>query len=276
MWEDAFTIASNLAFLLPLYESICRQRWIRAVNYAAIVISSSAYHGCNSFGNACLGLPPDTLRHMDFFWAQLIIPLTALYTIEWWSDAWYAAETVLIFVAGFVLFIVQRYMGDSIYLQLVVSGASFGGIFAYWFLYAIRRCRKYDTSPSDPAASRRYLPKYRWEYFCGGIGLSGVAVALFAAEMLSHRHYWAVHSCWHVDAALAQVLMLNIWPAPKESIRLQGKHGKPGHRAVLNRPITTPPPLNTTTSQRFPLIAPTSRTTTHVTPKSRVIIVVNE
>jgi len=271
---DSLTIASNVAFIFPAAEAIERQYWFEAMIYLAVVLSSSLYHGCNSFANACIGLPPDVLRNCDFFWAQMCIPLIALYAIRPWSNNWYAFKVVAIFSVGVALFFAQRYWGNSVYVQMLVAGVSFGAIFLYWLLYALRQYRL----TQEDGKPRNYLPPYRWDYFTLGMGLSGVAVALFAAEMLNHELYWAIHSSWHVDAALGQFFLLCIWATPSEPIVLWDPDvkGNRGQRVPLLQPhphpyaIPHPPRYNEGSS------VVTQRTLSHTTPHSRVVVVVNE
>jgi len=232
VWQDIFTVISNIGFLFPAAEAIERQYWIEAIIYLIVTLSSTFYHLCNSWSGACLGLPPDVLRDQDFFWAQLLIPLIALYAIKPWSEHWYAFKICTISITAVGLFYAQRYWGNSPYVQMAVAAASFGAIFFYWLLYALRQSRK---PPKKDGSRRRWLPPYRWEYFSLGLGLSGVAVALFSAEMLNHELYWAIHSCWHLDAAFGQFFLLCIWRTPSEPIRLYDpKHpGRPGKRVPL-------------------------------------------
>lgn len=263
IWSDLITIISNLAFLFPAAEAIERQYWGPAILYVQIVICSSAYHSCNA-GLYCFGLSPNTLRDMDFYTAQLTIPIIALYLIRVWSDAWYALKVVIFAAVGFGLFLAQRYWSNSAYVQLAVTAGSFGGILFYWLLYALK-------AHNDGASSM--LPPYRWDMVALGLGISGVAVALFGAEMLNHSTYSYVHALWHVDAALGQFFLLCAWPNPSEPIRLFDNDAKNnrGHRV----PLLYPHP--------HPYAIPTSgggggadgMSVVHRTPQSRVITIVN-
>jgi hypothetical protein len=261
VWEDAFTIASNLAFVFPAVEAAERQFWPEAIIYFAVVLCSSLYHGCNSFGGTgCIGLPPHLLRDMDFYTAQLCIPLIALYAIKPWADSWYAFKTIALSVVAMALFFAQRYWGNAPDVQLLVAGLSFGAIFVYWGLYVLRQLR--STSKVT-----HYLPKYRWSYFALGIGLSGAAVSLYAAEMLNHQMYWAIHSCWHLDAALGQLMLLKIWPRKEKRLYHDKKDDHKGKRVVLLGPLTDP--------HVYALPVP-RRDMHHLTPRSRVVVKVNE
>jgi hypothetical protein len=229
---DIFTIVSNLAFLFPLEEAVEEQEWGPAIVYALIVLCSSLYHSCNSLANGCIGLSPDRLRNMDFFTAQLCIPIIALYAIRVWSDHWYAFKEISLALLTVALYFAQAYWGNSFYVQMLVAGLSFGAIFAYWGLYALRRWRKHQRPGAGPVG--HYLPKYNWYYFTFGISLSALAVSLYAAEMLDHRLYWATHSCWHLCAAFGQYWLLKIWPRKETRLYEESdKHGHRGRRVAL-------------------------------------------
>lgn len=260
--EDWLTVVSNLAFLFPMAEAFERQYIFEGMIYLSVVICSSLYHLCNSWAWACLGLPPNVLRDMDFLTAQYCIPLIALYCIKPWSKHWYAFKTGALLSIFFALFLAQRYLGNSPYVQMIVAAISFGAIFLYWLVYALRRVRKHQKNPGGPALTR-YLPRYRWDAFTLGLGLSGVAVALFAAEMLNHQLYYLIHSCWHVDAALGQYMLLCIWKRKAVLLYSEKKPNHKGHKVSLMdmhpHPYAIPA---ATTTQRL----------SHLTPPSRVIV----
>jgi hypothetical protein len=203
MWEDVFTIISNLAFLLPAYEAFWRNRVTRGMVYLLIVVASSMYHVCNSFHGACFGVSPTVWRSGDFFFAQLVIPLVALYVVQFpHTGYWYLAEPILIILFAVGIALGQVYFGTTLYVQLVLCIISLSLILVYWILFAIYRCRM---------GRDRWLPDYNWPYFVVAIGLAGVSASLFTAEMQSHLAYWAVHSVWHVCAAFSQFFLLFIW-----------------------------------------------------------------
>lgn len=198
---DVLTIISNAAFLLPAVESARRQRWTRACIYIFIIISSSIYHTCNSFMGQCAGIPPHVARGMDFFFAQLVIPLTALYVIDFPMEL-YWLERVLIFTFSFVIFLLMQYFESTLLLQMILAGISFALIFIYWVWHWHTR--------------NQTLPNYKWHYFALGIGLTSLASALFVVEMILPSFYWAVHSIWHVDAAFGQYFLILTWPYMEE------------------------------------------------------------
>jgi vacuolar-type H+-ATPase subunit I/STV1 len=268
---DIFTIVSNAAFLSPLDEAFYRQLVWHAMVYLFVIVSSSLYHSCNSLTHGCLGLSPDVLRNGDFYFAQLCIPLIALSAIKPWMESWWWVKPVTLSLTGFGLYFAQRYLGNSLYVQMLVAGLSFGAILVYWGLYALRQYRKGQKGKKIT----HYLPKYIWRHFALGIGLSALAVSLYAAEMLAHGYYFAVHSCWHLCAAFGQTYMLKIWV--RKEVRLyeeSAKHGHRGHRVAILEPLSSGgsvPHLYAIPLQRRGLV--------HVAPKTRaggLIVKVNE
>lgn len=208
---ESLTIASNAFFLLPSITAFYLRRYTRGVLYLLTGICSSMYHACNTYQNACL-FPAQIHRGMDFFFAQLLIPLTALYIVyfpleyEW-------IERVLTITFAFAIFVILITAGDVIYIQIILVAISLCIILGYWLVYA--------------CIYRGEFPKYRWSAFGMAIGLTTVSCALFATEMQVHVMYWAIHSLWHVDAALAQFFLLIMRPAAPKFATLDKQHEWP-------------------------------------------------
>lgn len=200
MWEDVFTILSNLAFILPFGLAVHYGQVLTAFDLMAQMLFSMGYHACNSYSGACLGLSPLVWRYGDFFWAQYLIFRTSLLLIHF-ESRW--TRPALMVTGGTVLFMIQRWVGESMWLQLGVAFVSLGGLLLYWVIYAIH---------SKNRGAPRLLPPYRWIYVCIGFALSALACSLYVTEMLNHRLYWAIHSVWHMDAALGQFFILLAWP----------------------------------------------------------------
>lgn len=198
MFLDVFTIISNLWFILPLVRAYHRRRYVRMLIYAGILINSSIYHTCNSFRGACW-INADFHRKMDFWFAMMVIPASALY-IVYFTPEESVLEIVLLFLFGLGTLYTQQLVRDSIYLQIVLTGASFLIIFGYWIWYA--------------AQNKWKLPTYRWDNLFWAIGLTALACMLYVAEMADHTSYWAVHSVWHINAAYAQYFLLGIRDDP--------------------------------------------------------------
>lgn len=200
MWEDVFTILSNLGFIFPFALAVHYGEVLTAFDLMAQMLFSMVYHSCNSYSGACLGLSPLIWRYGDFFWAQYVIFRTALLLIHF-ESRW--TRPALMVTAGTVIFMLQRWIGESMWLQMGVAFVSLGGLLLYWIIYAMLRYSR---------GQRPLLPPYRWLYVCLGFALSALACSLYVTEMLNHRLYWAIHSVWHMDAALGQFYILLAWP----------------------------------------------------------------
>jgi hypothetical protein len=204
MWEDIFTIISNLAFLIPFSLAVHYGYVLTAFDLMAQMLFSMAYHSCNSYSSACLGLSPMFWRHGDFFWAQYLIMRTALNLIHF-RNRW--VRPSLMIAGGTLIFLLQAWIGESMWLQFIIAFISLGGLLLYWGVYAFQR---YMENPDRPWSE--LFPPYRWLYVAMGFALSGLACSLYVTEMLDHKLYWAIHSVWHMDAALGQFFVLLAWP----------------------------------------------------------------
>ena len=102
---DVLLVVSNLAFLISAAQAAYEYKYspnprvrkreltlIAIANYLGILLASSTYHLCNSFSATCL-FDAATHKSIDFFFAQLIIPLTSIWVIhvppkwrvlDWW------------------------------------------------------------------------------------------------------------------------------------------------------------------------------------------------
>lgn len=211
MSADVLTIISNFVFLVPMVEAFRRHRWTRAMIYASIIVFSSMYHACNSYRDRCV-FDANFHRQLDFFFAQFVIPATALYIICF-PHGWEFLERILLILFVVAIVLVQATMGEVFVAQLGITAVAFGFIVLYWVGYAIWKWmnkKKLGVSDNDGDNKYRYLPDYHWEPFAWGIALTGVASALFATELQNHNLYWAVHACWHSLAAMGQYFILQI------------------------------------------------------------------
>lgn len=253
MWQDVFTVISNLAFLLPLVKAVQLERIFVAFVYLFQMLDSAAYHTCNSFGGICFGLSPLFWRHSDFFWAQFIPVFSTLNLIRFPSKprGWIWVRPTIWVLAGVTIFMLQRWIGESTWLQFGIVGVSLGGLLLYWAIYAwLQWLRDRDQAS--------LLPPYRWNNLAVGLSLSALASSLYVTEMQNHNLYWAIHSVWHVLAALGQYYLLKAWH--REDFMDYST-------AVLARPIAAASRLTAASVVRR---AVEGRKLVHVTPKSRV------
>jgi Protein of unknown function (DUF3522) len=205
MWEDVFTILSNLAFIIPIAIAYQYDKLVTCLVFTFQMVASAAYHTCNSFSWGCFGLPPLLLRNLDFFWAQFIVFMTAFNLILFptYNKAWQWTPPLLVAAAATTVFLLQRWIGESMMLQFGIVAFAFGGLLLYWIIYAIYMWLKDRDGP--------LLPPYRWKYLTYGLALSGMSSSLYVTATQTHNLYWAIHSLWHIAAALGQTFLLMSW-----------------------------------------------------------------
>ena len=190
-------IVTNATFIIPSIKSVFLHKWTRAVVYFIMIFASSFYHSCKSFPGTCV-FPPIIGRKMDFFFAQELIILTALYLIIF--PARYAfIERWLIWGSMVALFVVEVFTNEPFAVQLIIAGVSFIAIVGYWIAYA--RFEYLTTG-------RAKLPDYDWTALTMGIALTALACTLFATQKNWHNGYDWVHAVWHASAALGQYFIL--------------------------------------------------------------------
>ena len=181
------------------------RRYTRAAIYFLMIFASALYHACNSFSSLCL-FSADTHKMIDFFFAQLIIPVTALYVIKF-PLRWSFIERWLVVGSAILIFVLIITIGTSFIVQMVLAIGSFVFIALYWVGFALWHYEKYGKGR---------IPRYEWNAFFWGIALTLLAVSLFATQSQWVPGYWAVHSLWHTAAAIGQYFVLCIRPkAPR-------------------------------------------------------------
>jgi Protein of unknown function (DUF3522) len=184
---NVLMIISNVAFIIPSIKSVALNRWTRAALYFCMIFASSFYH-------AYFGV--SVARKTDFFFAQLLIPVTALYIVQFGRKL-YFLERWLIIAFAVALFLVEVFLNEPLWMQLVVVGVSAFVVLVYWGWHAWQRGG---------------LPKYDWDNFALGIALSATACTLYVTQTEWHLGRAYIHSLWHVLAALGQYFILCIRP----------------------------------------------------------------
>lgn len=198
---DVLSVISNVAFMLPSGQSMYLRHWTRAVLFFFMIFASSFYHACNSWTGHCT-FDANIHRKTDFFFAQLLIPVTALYLIKF-KGVWCFVERVLIMLAAATLFVVEVLSNEPFIIQVIISMGSFALIIGYWIGYAVYMNHK-EGAPR--------IPNYDWEAMVLGVGCTALACTLFATQRMWHAGYPWVHSIWHVLAAFGQYWVLNTRP----------------------------------------------------------------
>lgn len=198
---DVLSVISNAFFLIPCAQAIVLRHWTRAVLYFFMALISSFYHVCNSWTGTCV-LDATIHRKMDFFFAQLLIPVTALYIIKF-KDWWCFLERVLIMFTALFLFVVEVVSDEPFIIQVIIAGASFTAIIVYWIGYA---CYMYKKT------GKASIPEYDWEALVTAVGCTALACVLFATQRMWHQGYPWVHSVWHALAGMGQYWVLMTRP----------------------------------------------------------------
>lgn len=205
-FRASMTIVSNLSFLKTMLTAWCKREYTTMVLFLGILISSAMYHSCYAFSSTC-HLDPLTYQAFDFFFAQMILPVTALNIVRF-DGRWIWLKHLAILAFGIVIGFAQNKLGYSIYIQLIITLVSVAIIVGYWVGYNV--VRKARATKENPYKWQVVPDIYKWQPFGYGIGLSGIACALFSIQMSSHLLYWIIHSCWHICGAVAQDFILRI------------------------------------------------------------------
>jgi len=190
---DVLTIVSNLALLIPAITAARYHRWTRAWVFFWETWVSLLYHLCDSF-SVCLF--SYTVHHnLDFFFAQLLIVLAGLYVIVF-PRGWEWLERGLIIVGAIAIIVLQVTLGGELIVQGAIVVVLFLGIIIYWCAAGV--------------------PRYNWAMFLLGFSLTSSSVTLYILQNQWNQAFWAIHSLWHVAAALGQHYFLQIRPpAPR-------------------------------------------------------------
>ena len=194
------TIISNLALLIPCVRAAYWHRVFRAFIFFWMVWASALYHLCDSFG-ACL-FNFATHHFLDFFFAQLLIILGALYLVHWRTDLLWL-EWVVTLLGALTIVVLQITLDGELIVQAGIVGFCFVGLVLYWVIYAC-------------TIGKGRLPPYDWAALLAGVALTSGSIVLFSVQNVWPQAYWAAHSLWHVAAAMGQYYLLAIKePAPR-------------------------------------------------------------
>jgi hypothetical protein len=155
------SVASNLFFWVPAYDALFNLGYYTLGSIAALVpITSGTYHGCKSGWTACpFGFP--FLKAVDFYFAELFLPLLALHLIHW-PKVLRPLHHVLIILVAFVMALLKHAMGPEgdMTTQAIVGGFSAVLLTGYWAGYAIYRKRIYGKAA---------FPPYNWWWLTAGL-----------------------------------------------------------------------------------------------------------
>ncbi len=197
---ELFSVLSNLFLLIGFVTAI---RWRRILAAFILFVEcwvSLIYHVCK-FSNNCL-LPFNTLKGLDFFFAEYFIIYLSIYLIHF-PISWTWLEWVLLLSGAVVIAILQFVLPGELIVQAIVVVGMLSIVIIYWVIY-------YNT------IGNYSLPPYDW--ICLGIGfaLVSISVMMFSVQNIFPSLYWAAHSIWHASAGLGFHFILMIKkPAPK-------------------------------------------------------------
>lgn len=88
--------------------------------------------------------------------------------------------------------ILQATLPGELVIQAAIAIVAFSVVAGYWILFKI--------------------PVYNWKYVLIGVSLLSGSVALFALQNVYSPGYWAIHSLWHVAAAMGMHYIIMIKP----------------------------------------------------------------
>jgi predicted membrane channel-forming protein YqfA (hemolysin III family) len=131
---------------------------------------------------------------MDFYFAELTIPLLALHLI-YWPKVLRPLHHVLIILAAFVMVLLKHAMGPEgdMLTQAFVGGFSAALLIGYWAGYALYHRAHYG---------RARFPPYNWWWLTSGLVMMVTGYIMFSLQNLLYWNYDYVHSIWHSCVAL--------------------------------------------------------------------------
>jgi hypothetical protein len=161
-------------------------------------------------------------HHLDFFFSQLLIVLTALYFIDFGS--WSFLERILIIFGALGIFFIEALTPTQLLTQALISGASLLLICIYVFLY-------------HPARHGR-VPDYHWPNVTWGIIFIALGCLCFALiNQTSDGNYWWLHSMWHIFAGIGQFFILRIRDPVPAAAAIDSKvpeKSRPSHHRLID------------------------------------------
>lgn len=168
---------------------------------------------------------------MDYIVAVLIIPMTAIYLVHW-HYVWRHLQDILLVLFVFLVVLVEvQNTSDSFTAPALIVAASLGIPLCYWIAYFVYMRWIFVPPPSAARGQHKkkpwrptwlnwgYFPKYEWGALLASIGLSAVAISLFATQgMFAYAWVANIHALWHIFAAFGQYFLMEIKAPRKGSI----------------------------------------------------------
>lgn len=214
IWFKTFyLVASNPAFLFPALFALASNYYIQASIYASNAINSSLYHLCKEDwidaagdGGYCFILSFFQYHAYDFFFAQMVIPITFLYFLNFdaivdvrtrkvvTGDRKWMETLLLYWFAFFNAFMINS--GNKfVYSATVLVISSFITVLFISIIIYI----KYDG----------LYPRFYTTELVLALFFSGLAVSLmFIQDYVSNELYWFIHASWHILASIGQFFLI--------------------------------------------------------------------
>lgn len=210
-WQIFFLIVSNFLFILPGVRALQLQRHAQSFIYFSIVIFSSLYHLCKAGwvdepgeGGICVLFSFAQYHALDFFFAQMTLPLTVLYLINFnptiaqdghvlRGDLRWLEESLL-YSYGVVIATSLMLLDPGKESFLALIGSLFSVLVLFWsynyFFY-------------------RDVPTFDKKDIGIALFLGGLAIALISSQSaIPGRWYWLTHSVWHALGAVGQFYLM--------------------------------------------------------------------
>lgn len=207
MWQDIWTVLSNLALLIPMVTAIRYRRVLRAFILPVECFFSAVYHLCDSFDLCFFSFT--THANFDFFFAQTLIVLAAFYFIDF-KFGWEWLEWVLILLSFVGIAVLQAALPGEFMVQVAITVFAFIIVVAYWIFF--------------------HVPDYNWTNVATGVSFMAISVVFFNVQnSVDPSLYWAIHSLWHLTASVGLDYIFRIkpkayvWQSAASKVR-----GKPG------------------------------------------------
>lgn len=184
-WE-LFSVLSNLVLLVAFVTCVQYHLIFGAFITFTECWVSLAYHLCD-FSNSCV-FAFDTLRYLDFFFAQYFIIYLSLYLVHW-NKYWRWLQWILILIGGCVIAILEILLPGELYVQAGIVAVCLGSVLIYWIVYA-------------NTVGQGRIPPYEWSNLLIGVSLIAISTTMFSIQNVIPNYYWAAHSVWHAAAGL--------------------------------------------------------------------------
>lgn len=209
VYAEWLLVATNAFFIIPSIKAWSLEHTTYSILYFIMIFASSFHHAC--IGGINCVLPPTIARKTDFFFAQLLIPMSALYLIQV-PQAYAKLKRVLIWFFMVALFVVEVFLDEPFWMQVVIVGVSIGMLVVYWIIYASYYALNVYRGPKDACGGNCLgfrFPPYNWLSLSLGFWLSIWAVCLFGPQGRWPGFYDLIHALWHTLAALGQYWILD-------------------------------------------------------------------